>query len=96
VLARAVRSCPRGTDEARDGRHVDDNSAALLEHLLNFVLQAKPHAFQIDVDGAVPVFFGLFGNGAPALLDPGVIERNIQTAKLFHRFLDKRANISGS
>lgn len=55
-----------------------------------------PHAFEIDVDGAVPVFFGLFGEGAPAPLDPCVIKRNIQPAKLFHRFLDKRKNIGGS
>jgi hypothetical protein len=30
MLARAVRSCPSGTDETRDGRDVDDNSAAAL------------------------------------------------------------------
>lgn len=93
VLARAVRGGPGGTHQAGDGRHVDDGSAtALLEHLLNFVLQAKPGAFEVDVDGAVPVFFGLFGDGDPVPLDPGIIERHIQAPKLLHRFLDQRTN----
>src|SRR6266478_7947853 len=83
MLASAIRGCPSGANPTCDGGHVDDGSTtALLEHLLNFVLQAKPDAFEIDVDGAIPVFFGLLGSGAPAPLDPGVIEGNIQAAKL--------------
>src|SRR5207245_8486979 len=89
MLASAIRGCPSGANPTCDGGHVDDGS--LLEHLLNFALQAKPDAFEIDVDGAIPVFFGLFGDGAPAPLDPGVIERNIQAAKLLHCFQDERA-----
>src|SRR3989442_15604018 len=53
MLASAIRGCPSGANPTCDGGHVDDDSTtALLEHLLNFVLQAKPDAFEIDVDGA--------------------------------------------
>ena len=64
VLARAIGSCPRQTHKPRHGRHVYDRSAtALLEHLPDLVLEAKPNAFEINVDGAIPVFLGLFADG---------------------------------
>src|SRR6266446_1814198 len=48
MLASAIRGCPSGANPTCDGGHVDDGSTtALLEHLLNFVLQAKPDALRL-------------------------------------------------
>jgi RHS repeat-associated protein len=96
VLARAIRSCPRQTYQARGGRHVYDSSTtALLEHLPNFVLEAEPNAFEIDVDRTIPVFFGLLVDGCPSALDPGIIEGDIQAAKPLDRFLYEHFNFRG-
>src|SRR5258705_5905482 len=96
VLARAVGCETSGANQPGYRRHVHDGSApALLEHLLNLVLQTKPCAFEIDVNGAVPILLGLFGDRDERSLDPGIVERDIQAAKLFYRFADECLNISG-
>ena len=60
MFARTIGRCPSRTHQPSNRRHVYDSSAtALLEHLPNFVLQAKPDALEIDVDGPIQVFFGL-------------------------------------
>lgn len=42
------------------GRHIDDGtSAALPDHLQNFVLHAEPDAFEVDVLHLIPIFLGL-------------------------------------
>src|SRR5438045_5000039 len=77
MLAGAVCGRTRRTDPARDRRHVDDGPAtALLEHLPNLVLQAKAHTVEIDVDGALPVFFRLVHDRYPSTLDAGIVKRD--------------------
>ncbi len=89
-------AAPSSTDQAGNRRHVYNSSAAaLLEHLPNFVLQAEPDTFEIDLDGPIPVFFGLSDDGRPDTLDSGVIEGDIQAAKSLHRLLDERLNFGG-
>ena len=72
---------------------VDDRAAsALLQHLLKFVFQAQPRAFEIDVNRPVPVFLALLDDGHPVTLDAGVIEGVVQAAKsrdgFFHHSFD--------
>src|SRR5271165_5486812 len=96
MFARTIRACPSRTNQAHDRGHVYNGAAtALLEHLPNLVLQAEPDAFEIDLDGPIPVFFGLSGDGYPNTLDPGVIEGDVQAAKSLHRRLNQRLNFGG-
>src|SRR2546429_4569601 len=50
ALPISIRGCTSRTDQARDGRHVDDGSAtALLEHLLNFARQrSEEHTSELQ------------------------------------------------
>ena len=89
VLAGAISCCAGRADKASDGRHVDDGSAcALLQHLLDFILEAEPDAFEVDGDGAVPVFLGLLCNRNPRAFNAGVVEGDVEAAILFHGLLE--------
>ena len=89
VVARTVGPCARRTNQARNRRHVYDGSAtALLEHLPNLVLHGKPDALEIDVDGPIPVLFGLSGDGHPDTFNAGVVESDVEAAKPVDRLPD--------
>src|ERR1700691_3467258 len=78
MLARAISSCTNCAHQACNGCHIYNRSpAALLEHLPDFVLQAEPDALEIDVDGAIEIFFRLPNDGSPDALDSGVIKSDI-------------------
>ena len=89
VFAGDIDACPRKTLNAGDGRHVDDGAAfALLDHLLNFVFEAEPESFQIDVVDVVPVFFGLIDERNPDAFDAGVVEGDVEAAEFLDGFLN--------
>jgi hypothetical protein len=63
--------------------------------LRDFVFEGEPDTFEIDVDGAVPIFFGLFRDGNAFALNARVIEGDVEAAKFFDSFVDERLNIGG-
>src|SRR5882724_7013371 len=96
VLCGAVGGGSSRSDETRDGRHVDDGSArALLQHLLNFVLQAEPDTLEVDGEGAVKVFLRLFSNRNAVAFNAGVVEANVEAAEFLDGLLDKSLDVGG-
>ena len=70
------------SDEAGDRCVVDDGAAALLEHLRDFVLHAKPNAGQVDAYYPVPEVQRVAGDiGAALFEDAGVVEGAIQLSE---------------
>jgi hypothetical protein len=75
---------------ASDGRHVDDGAATtLFDHLLYFIFQAEPRAFEIDVNGLVPFFFGLLDDRDPMALDARVVEGIVKAPKSRDSFFNQ-------
>ena len=94
MFAGDVDACARKALNAGDGRHVDDGAAsALFEHLLNFVFEAEPEAFEIDVVDVVPVFFGLLDERNPTAFDARVVESDVEAAEFVGGFLNHRLDV---
>jgi hypothetical protein len=96
MFAGTIGCDPGSTDQAYNRCHIYDSSATTLpKHLPDLVFQAEPYAFEIDGDGAIPVFFGLSDDGSLDTLDSGVIEGYIQAAESLHNLLDERFHFCG-
>ena len=65
---------------AHDGRGIHDGATTVATHGGRFVFQAKPHAFQVDAQRTVPVFFGHLVDGWAARSDARIVEGEMQLA----------------
>src|SRR5438552_2297910 len=94
VLAGGVERSRGKPDQPRNGRVVDDRTAARLQHRRNLVLERQPHALHVDVHDLVVRLFGLIRQRSQRLLDAGVVEGTIEPAESRQRPSDHRLDIA--
>src|SRR5712691_1449045 len=82
-----VRHHARAVD-ARDGRHVDDEAAALGHHLPARPLAAEKDAVEVDPDHGVPAI-GADVLGFGAERGSGIVDHDVQPPQLLHRALNE-------
>ncbi len=79
MLARAVIARERYPHQAGDRRRIDDRTAALLEHLLNFLLETEAHAEYVDGHELGEILLGGVRRAdAEGSADAGVVMRAIE------------------
>ena len=80
-------------NDARHRRHVDNHAPALLEHLLQLVLHARPGARQVDGNHAVPLLtldaMERARRVAIARIVEGIVETTIPLDGRSHQRLDR-------
>src|SRR5882724_6001862 len=94
VLAGGVERRRGKPDQPRNGRVVDDRTAARLQHRGNLVLERQPDALYVDVHDLVVRLFGLIRQRSQRLLDAGVVEGKIEPAETRQRPSDHRLDIA--
>src|SRR3954447_2572802 len=82
VLGGMVGGAAGVADEAAERRTVDDRAAALLAHLAQLVLHARPHAAQVDRGDAVEAAGRLVGGVAEREHDARVVVGHVEPAEL--------------
>lgn len=88
VLGGVVGGAAGQADEPAEGGTVDDRAAALGAHVAQFVLQAGPHATEVDGVDAVE-HLGVFVGGVGGRhLDAGVVVGHVEAAEGLHRAVD--------
>src|SRR5450432_1274489 len=93
MFAGGICCCAGRSDLAENRCHVHYSPATtLLKHLTNFELKGEPDTLEVDVDGAIPILFGLSDDRYPNAFNPGVIEGDVQATEFLRRFLDERLN----
>jgi hypothetical protein len=93
VFGGVVGGAPRQADEAAQRGAVDDRAVALRSHLRELVLHAGPDAAQVDCVDAVEELGRLVGGVGRRCLDPGVVERHVDSPEPLHRLLNERADL---
>jgi hypothetical protein len=80
-------------DEAAERGAVDDRAAALLAHLSQLVLDARPDAAEVDRIDVLEVVGRLVCGVTRRDHDPGVVEGHVQPAEARHRAVDQSGDL---
>src|SRR4029450_10213482 len=87
---------PSGTDQPCYGSRVDNGSAALTEHLGNFISHAEPDACQVDRDDLMPHGLGtLCRQRASSSSNPRIVMGTIQPSIRGHSLRDQGLHFNG-
>src|SRR3546814_9592157 len=70
---------------------IDDAAATLRHHVPRGGLGEEEQRFEVGVDHRVPIFLGEI-EAVGTADDAGVIDQNVETAELFHRFVHNPAH----
>ena len=95
TLRSRVRASPRAAHKAGRGRYVDDRAAARIAHRSDRMLGAQKHAFEIDVDYAVPLFLRSMLDWHPAV-DRRIVHQYVQLAERIHGLRYRRLPVVGT
>src|SRR5437899_4989636 len=89
MLADNVDFIARYADHSEHLSSIHNGAAARLEHGWDFVLHAKPHALRVDVHDLIESLLVLLEERKRHLLDPGVVEGDVEPAELLQSPFDK-------
>src|SRR5882724_6894448 len=89
MLAGNVDFIARYADHSEHRSSIHNGAAARLEHGWDFVLHAKPHALRVDVHDLIESLLVLLEERKRHLLDPGVVEGDVEPAELLQSPFDK-------
>src|SRR6202790_1205052 len=89
MLAGNVDFIARYADHSEHRSSIHNGAAARLEHGWDFVLHAQPHALRVDVHDAIENLLVLLEERKRHLLDPGVVEGEVEPAELLQRPFDE-------
>src|SRR6202051_2472020 len=89
MLAGNVDFIARYADHSEHRSSIHNGAAARLEHGRDLVLHAQPHALRVDVHDAIESLLVLLEERSRHLLDPGVVEGEVEPAELLQRPFDE-------
>ena len=89
MLAGHVDFNARHGDHSQPRRSIHNGAASRLEHGWDFILHAQPHPLHVDVHDAIVGLLVLLEKRRRLLLDPGIVEGEVEPAKLLHRPVDE-------
>jgi len=93
VLGGVVGGASGVADQAAKRRAVHDRPTALLAHLAQLVLHARPDAAQVDGGDAVEAVGQFVGRVSERQHDAGVVEGHVEPAELADGAIDERADL---
>lgn len=96
-LADAIGKAAGRGDHAVLGRDIDDPptdlaSQLLFQHLLRRCLASKEHAFQVDREGSVPIFFGGLRQ-SPRCANTGIVDDDIEATVARDNLVNGRQDV---
>src|ERR1700722_1341677 len=89
MLAGNVDFIARYADHSEHRSSIHNDAAARLEHGWDLVLHAQPYALRIDVHDAIEGLLVLLEKRTRHLLNPGVVEGDVEPAELLQRPFDE-------